>query len=133
MTALLYQLFQRMAADEIQQRKKKNPDNIDEVPIESEVIDGRSMPVDIRPVPRLVEQNEQNTDTDDHVQGVHASHGKVKKEVELRMLSHVRRQRNIPLVGRVDKVLHAEACPRDVVFDVFVVILHGLDAQEDQP
>src|SRR5580658_9126082 len=120
MTALRYQLFQRMAADEIQQREKKDPDNIDEVPIESEVIDGRGMPVDIRPMPRLVEQIEQNTDTNDHVQGVHAGHGKVKKEEELRMLRHIRRQRNIPLVGGMDKVFHAKAGPRDVVLNVFI-------------
>jgi hypothetical protein len=33
-------LFQRMAADEIQQREKEDPDNIDEMPIQSEIIDG---------------------------------------------------------------------------------------------
>jgi hypothetical protein len=40
MASLLDQLLQRMAADEIQQREQKDPDNIDEVPIQSKVIDG---------------------------------------------------------------------------------------------
>ncbi len=125
MMALLYRLLQRMAADEIQQREQKDPDNIDEVPIKPEIIDGRGMPIDISAVLRLVEQNEQNADADDHVQGVHAGHGKVKEEEELCVLRHVRRQRNIPLVGGMDKVLHAEACPWDMVFHVFIVILHS--------
>src|ERR1700683_1348695 len=125
MITILY-LLQRMAADEIQQRKKKDPDNIDEVPIQPEVIDGRGMPIDVSAVPSLVEQNEQNADTDDHVQGVHAGHGKVKKEEELCVLRHVRRQRNIPLIGGMNKVFHAETCAWDVVLNVFVVILHRL-------
>ena len=62
-------------------------------------------------------------DADDHVQGVHAGHGEVEEEEELRVLRHIRRQRNIPLVRRMDKVFHAEVCAGDVVLDVFVVIL----------
>src|ERR1700730_8499652 len=130
MSSLL--LFQRMAADEIQQRKKEDPDNIDEVPIQSEVIDGRGMSVGIRTVVCLVEQNEQNADTDDHVQGVHAGHGKVKEEEELGVLRHIRRQRNIPLVRWMNKIFHAKACPGDVVLGVLVVIFNRLDTQEDQ-
>src|SRR6202030_2428117 len=101
-------LFQRMAADEIQQRKKEDPDNIDEVPIKPEVIDSRGMPVGISPVVSLVKQDEQNTDADDHVQGVHAGHGKVEEEEELRVLRHIRSQRNIPLIGGMDKIFHAK-------------------------
>src|ERR1700733_1415077 len=126
-------LFQRMAADEIQQREKKNPNDIDEVPIQSEVIDGRSMPIHVCAVIRLVEQNEQNADTDDHVQGVHAGHSKVKEEEELGVLRHIRRQRNIPLVRWMDKIFHAKACTGDVVLGVFVVIFNRLDAKEYQP
>jgi hypothetical protein len=29
-----------MAADEIQQRKQEDPDNIDEMPIQTEIVDG---------------------------------------------------------------------------------------------
>jgi hypothetical protein len=40
MATLLYRLFQWVAADEIQQREKEDPDDIDEMPIQSEVING---------------------------------------------------------------------------------------------
>src|ERR1700723_4418688 len=111
-----------MAADEIQQREKEDPNDIDEVPIQSEVIDGRGMPIHVCAVICLVEQNEQNADTDDHVQGVHAGHGKVKEEEELGVLRHIGRQRNIPFVGGMNKVFYAKTCPGNVVFGVFVVI-----------
>ena len=103
------------------------------VPIQSEIIDGRGMPIHVSPVPGLVKQNKQNTDADDHVQGVHAGHGKVEEEKELRVLRHIRRQRNIPLVGGMDKVFHAEAGPRYMVFHVLLVILNRLDAKKNQP
>src|ERR1700733_8186185 len=106
-------LFQRMAADEIQQRKKEDPDNIDEVPIQSEVINGGSMPVGIRAMVCLEEKKKQNAEAHDHVERVHTGHSKVQKEEELRMLRHIRSQRNIPLVSRMNKILYAEACPRD--------------------
>src|ERR1700726_582247 len=125
-------LFQRMAADEIQQREKEDPDNIDEVPIQPEVINGRGMPVGIRAVVRLEKQDEQNTDADDHVQGVHAGHGKVQEEEELGMLRHIWSQRNIPFIGGMNKVFYAKACSWNVVFGVFVVVFDRLDAQEDQ-
>src|ERR1700739_3666428 len=131
MSSLL--LSQGMAADEIQQREKEDPDNIDELPIQPEVIDGRGMSVSIRAVVSLVEQNEQDANTDDHVQGVHAGHGKVEKEEELGVLCHIWRQRNITLIGGMDKVFYAEVCSRDVVLDIFLVIFNRLDAQEDQP
>ena len=69
------------------------------------------MPVHVSAVVRVVKQNEQNADPDDHVQRVHAGHGKVQEKEQLRMLRHVRSQRDIPLIGGMDKVLHAEACP----------------------
>src|SRR5271155_2694085 len=127
-----FPLFQRMAADEIQQREKKDPDNIDEMPIQTKVIDGGGMPIGIGAMVSLVKQDEQNTDADDHVQGVHAGHGKVQEEEELGMLRHIRSQRDISFVGWMDKVFDAKACPGDVVLGVFVVVLDRLDAQEDQ-
>src|ERR1700723_1664286 len=122
MSSLL--LFQRMAADEIQQREKEDPDNIDEVPIQPEVINSRGMPVGISAVVSLVKQDEQNTDADDHVQGVHAGHGKVEEEEELGMLGHIGRQRNIALVSGMDEILHAETGPGDMVLGVLVVVLN---------
>src|ERR1700679_2840708 len=109
-----------MPADEIQQREKENPDNIDKVPIESKIVDGRGMPVHVGSVIRLVEQNEQNADADDHVQGVHAGHGKVQEKEQLRMLRHIRSQGDIPLISGMDKVLNAEARSGDMVLDIFV-------------
>ena len=61
----------------------------------------------ISTLPRPVKQEEQNADTDDHVQRVHAGHRKIQEEEELRVLRHVWRQGN-PVVGRMNKFLDAE-------------------------
>jgi hypothetical protein len=67
-----------MRSNEIEKRKKKNPHDVDEMPIKAGKLDGRVVERREFSPPGLKQQNDQNGDSDDHVNGVHAGHGKVK-------------------------------------------------------
>src|ERR1700750_2521973 len=97
-----------MSADEVEQGKEEDPHNIDEVPIKSKVVDCGCMAVDVSALVGPVEQNRQYRDADDHVQRVHTRHREVQKEEDLGMLRHVRGQRYIAGIFRMDEVLDAE-------------------------
>src|ERR1035437_10166518 len=98
-----------MPADQIEQREQEDPDDVDKVPVEPEILNEREMPVGISTCSRTEDHEAQNPDANDHVQRVHAGHGEVEKEVKLRVASHVQRQglvmvlRNIRVRCRVNE------------------------------
>ena len=63
---------------------------------------------------------------------MHASHGEVEEEEDLRVLRDIRGQRYVALVLWMHEILDREASARDVVFRVLVVVFDGLDAEEDE-
>src|SRR5580698_4571248 len=69
-------------ADEIEKREQEDPDDVDKVPVQAEVLDKRYVAGCVGIVPGAVDHVAQNRDADDHVQRVHAGHGEVQEEVE---------------------------------------------------
>src|SRR5947209_1239593 len=79
-------------ADQVKQGEQEYPDDVDEVPVQPEVLYKGDMPGGVGSGPRPHDHEAQDRNTDDHVQGVHASHGEVKPEVHLGVPRHVERQ-----------------------------------------
>src|SRR6202011_4411846 len=73
----------RMPIDEIQQREQEQPHNIDEVPVQAEVLNRRNVSAGELTVIRAPGQPEQQHDSDDHVQRVHSGHREVEREEDL--------------------------------------------------
>src|SRR5215470_6584824 len=75
-----------MPADQIEQWKKVDPDDVDKVPVQSGVFDGRMVFLGITPAPRQVSEGSEQAYTDDHVQGVHPGHCEIERKEQLGML-----------------------------------------------
>src|SRR3984957_15373981 len=68
------------SADQIQQREQKNPHNIDEVPVQADHLQRRVIHF-VKPVAPGHDRDDQNNrNSDDHVQRVQPSHEKIKAE-----------------------------------------------------
>src|SRR6476659_7540038 len=56
--------------DQVEQREEEDPDDVDEVPVEPGHLDGRVPLGRVAALPRLVDEDAQETEPDDHVEGV---------------------------------------------------------------
>src|SRR6478672_8568397 len=81
-----------VATDEVQQWEQKDPDDIDKVPIQSKVFNKCHVPCRIGTGLRLRDHESENRNSNNHVQCMHAGHGEVEKEIDLRVPSHIQGQ-----------------------------------------
>src|SRR5678815_2171727 len=116
-----------VAADQIEQRKKIDPDYIDEVPIEACVFDRSVVVLVVVALPGKHGENGEQADANDHVDSVHTRHHKIEREEHLRVLLIDGRQVFVPGNVLFDEI---ETRARHVVLGKFCAILDGLDAQE---
>src|SRR5450759_1850862 len=115
-----------MPANQIQQRKQINPDDIDQMPVQSRVFYRREVARRIMPLPCQDRQHAKQTAANDHVQSVHAGHRKIKRE---KQLSFLRVHRDL-LAVVVKGVGELEGGAGYVVLLEFFVVLETLDHQE---
>ena len=99
------------------------------MPVQAEVFNHRVMMRWIRSVRRPVDKEDQDPHSDDHVQGVHSGHRKVKREEDGCLRGHVGRNQFLALLCTI--VVEIEICAGNVVFDIFLVVLDALDSKED--
>src|SRR5580704_19521706 len=108
-----------MPSDEIEQREQEDPDDVDEVPVETADLDRVVVVRGDDAAGRPPEHHRHDADADDHVEGVEAGHDEVQREEDLR----------VPEVLR----LELETGARDVMRGELRVVLERLDAQERAP
>src|SRR5436309_5673343 len=70
-------------AQKVEQREEENPDDVNEVPVESEVLDRRVVLRRVAPARRPPDDRRYDTDADDHVERVEARHREVEPEEHL--------------------------------------------------
>src|SRR6266536_315333 len=106
-------------ADQIEQREKVDPDQVDEVPVDANHLHGRV--VLRREVSAIVgdQQPGQQSGADEHVQRMHSSHGEVERK-EDRHLSGV----------EVALVLEVKVEARNFMMHPVPVVFDNLDPQE---
>src|ERR1700761_7028983 len=127
--------FSLVPADQIEQREEEDPDNIDKVPVQTKVLNEGDVAVHVSTTHRFGEHAAKQHDTDDHVNGVHAGHGKVEREVNLGPLRHVYWKRFvIRFLGgfvrlRMREGLNTEAAAGNVMLFPLLVVLDRLDTQ----
>src|SRR6266852_4205585 len=68
-------------ADQVQQWKEKNPDNIDEMPVQAHNLDRREIVRREAVFPRAPDQPNQETHADNHMQGMKSRHRKIEEEI----------------------------------------------------
>ena len=76
----------RITINQIEQRKKKDPDNIHKMPVEAGQLNRRMIFRRKTTASGLDHQYCQDADAYDHVQGMHAGHGEVERKEELGIL-----------------------------------------------
>src|SRR5581483_1674405 len=108
-----------MAIDQIEQKEKEDPDDIDEVPVQSSDIDRGEILGRVCTSSGLPKEKRKNTHTDNHVERVQPRHGEVKGEKQFR---RALQRRAFEVEG--DLAGH-------VVFHILLVPLVRLHAQED--
>src|SRR5690348_12829129 len=86
-------------ADEIKQWKQKDPDDVDKVPVQSEVFNKSHMPGGVGSGLGSNDHEAQDADADHHVQRVHPGHGEIEEEVLFNLVGHVRRKRLVMILG----------------------------------
>ena len=104
------------------------------MPVQSEVFYRRDVPRGEVASIRSMRQPEQETDADDHVDGVHAGHGEVEREEDLGALRHVRSERLLvhdAVCTRIDKLGDVKMRAGDVVLLPLLVVLVVLDPKEE--
>ena len=101
---------------QVEQRKQENPDDVDEVPVETDDFDGRVIAVSERAVVSPDEHPDHQAHTDDHVQRVQARHHEVERKENLRGSGELRVER--------------EERARNEVLVKLVRVLDALDAEE---
>src|SRR6266481_7122662 len=122
-----------MTVDQVQQREQVNPDNIDEVPVQSCVFNGRVVIGSVFAVPRLVGKESEQAYADNHVQGVHSGHREVEREIHLGVMGVsilAFRLGELLLTGK--QFVVAEAGSGDVMLFEFFGILVGFDAEKNE-
>src|SRR5580700_5114884 len=98
---------------QVQQRKQEDPDNIDEVPVKADHVDG-CVPGGAKTVPRSHDnQCNKKSRADDHMRGVQAGHSKVEVKKNLRLLLVLRNRIVKPRTG-------------NMMIDPFLVVFHAL-------
>src|SRR5918995_3720715 len=107
-----------MPSDQIQQGKQKNPNDIDEMPVEPDKLNRRMVDRRKLAAPRAPHQPEQKTDADDHVQSMHAGHGEIKRKEDLRLARH--------------RPFEPKRAPRNEMLFEFDIIFEKLYPQKNQ-
>src|SRR5713226_80019 len=120
-TRLPFFLTPSVAINQIEQREQENPNDIDEVPVEADVLDRRVVLRREATAQRLLDEPDEEAGADDHVQGVQAGHAEIEGEEKL----------GVGVGGNVGARLEIEIPAGDVVLDVLVVILDALDAEKN--
>jgi len=127
-------------ADQIEQREEIDPDNVDKVPVQTEVFNKRNVSRGIRPGLARKIMYPKNPDTIIMCRAWHAGHEEIEREVELGVDRHIRRQRlvvvfleNLGIGSRIGKRLNAEVEAWDVMLLDLLRVLDGLDAQKSRP
>src|SRR6266403_5593858 len=110
-----------MTIDQIEQWEQKNPDDIDKVPVQADIFYGRVVFRRKTAAQRFFDQPNEQARADEHVQGVEAGHDKVQREEKLGM----------GVGAGIGARLELEIQTGNVVLNIFVVILDGLDAKKD--
>jgi len=105
-------------ADQIQQWEKKDPDNIDEMPIEAKDLDVRMILGCESAFARVIHQPDQQTKPYDHVQRMHSRHRKVQTKEQLSVL------RIRPWIG--------ESHAGDEFVHILMVVFNSLNTQKCQ-
>jgi hypothetical protein len=67
-----------MSSDQVQQRKQKNPDDVDEMPVEARDLDGRRVRSSEAATPCHDQQRREDPETDDHVERVETRHREIE-------------------------------------------------------
>src|SRR5258707_8031507 len=111
-----------MTINQIEQWEQKNPDDIDEMPVQADIFYGRVVFRRKAAARRLFDQPNEQARADDHVQGVEAGHAEVERKEKLGM----------GVGAGIGPRLELEIQAGDVVLNIFVVILDGLDAKKDR-
>src|SRR6266403_2229226 len=111
-----------MTINQIEQWEQKNPDDIDEMPVQADIFYGRVVFRRKAAAQRFFDEPYEQACADEHVQGVEAGHAKVQREEKLGM----------GVGAGVGARLELEIPAGDVVLNIFVVILDGLDAKKDR-
>src|SRR5438270_4461469 len=95
--------------NEVEEREEKNPDDVDEVPVEAHDLDGAVVLGAEIAAPRPHDHPDQEAGADDHVQRVQAGHAPVKRHEEL----HLRRERGhlVPCEVRAGEEAFVEMLP----------------------
>src|SRR5436190_20226513 len=105
-----------MPANQVEQRKQEDPDDVDEVPVETADLDRAVIPGGDRPVPRPAQHDGHDAEADDHVQRVEAGHQEIEREKDLRV--------------REILPLELKRWTGNVVFDERLEVLEALDAEK---
>src|ERR1700682_4748318 len=74
-----------MAIDQIKQRKQENPDDINEVPVQTYVFNGGVVIFVEAALPGYQDEPQEQTGADDHVQGVQTGHAEIERKIKLRV------------------------------------------------
>src|SRR4051794_11417452 len=72
-------------ADQVEQREEEYPDNIDEVPVQPDVLHGTVPLRSELSAPRPDHEIRHQPEADDHMQRVHSSHREIEREEYLRL------------------------------------------------
>ena len=107
-----------MAPDQVKQRKEKDPDNIDEMPVQARHFHRRMIGGRVNAAAGLYHENRKHPDSDDHVQGMKAGHGEI----------HGKEQLHLPGVWTRIR----ECASRNQVVLEFIGIFDSLDSQKGQ-
>src|SRR5262249_20554219 len=132
-------------ADQVQQRKQENPDNIDKVPVQAAEFNRREVPWPEIAARGAQQQPCKQSQANHHVKGVEAGHGEVEGEKDFRLRGDLSGRRFRQLIALLDflrdvsglatrtasriKAL-ADDVPGNMAFFVLVVIFFGFYAQE---
>jgi hypothetical protein len=74
-----------MPIDQIQQREQINPNNVNEVPVQAYIFDGRVVIGVEAAFAGLQNQPEQKTGTYNHVESMQTGHAEIQREIKLRV------------------------------------------------
>src|SRR5260370_42222899 len=106
-----------MTVNQIQQWKQENPHNVDEMPVQPDVLH-RSVVLRREPAAqRFLDEPKQQARADNHVQSVQPGHAKIQRKEKLR----------VRIGGHVGAGFKIKIPAGNVVLDVFVVVLYASD------
>src|SRR4051812_31429977 len=103
--------------DEIEQREQKNPHDIHEVPVQSNVLDGRIPSRRERSPLGHDDESGKHPYADYHVDGMHSRHGEIQEKEDLRG-------------ARKPRIIIVERRTGDMMLFEFFVVLESLETEE---